>query len=198
MTRSRSLVEGAAMSSENQPIELQVQLSTDDYGRYFAIVGKRQSNLADFSIYVGAFFMAIPVGLAARAMTALETSDPIAIELAGRYSLFAFFAGLITLGLALSIMRRRAIAATLSATPNAFHSKTVVLDENAVAITGKLSQVSWAWPAISGVTAARDLVLLWIGPQNAVVIPDRAFASPEARDNAVAFARARIAQAQST
>jgi len=188
---------GAVMSSQNQPIELQVQLSADDYGRYFSVVEKRQSNWTDFSIYVGAFFVAIPVALAARAMTALETSDPVAIELAGRYCLFAFFAGLLTLGLALSIMRRRAVAATLSATPNAFHLKMVVLDENAVAITGKLSQVSWTWPAISRVTAERGLVLLWIGPKNAVVIPDRAFASPEARDKAIAFARANIARAQS-
>jgi hypothetical protein len=185
------------VSSQEQPIQLQVQLNRDDYVRYFAIVEKRQSNWTDFSIYVGTFFMAIPVALAARAIAALETSDPIAIELAGRCSLLAFFAGLITLGLALSIMRRRAVAATLSATPNAFHLKTVVLDENAVAITGKLSQVSWTWPAISRVTAERGLVLLWIGPQNAVVIPDRAFASPEARDNAVAFARASFARAQS-
>jgi YcxB-like protein len=189
------LAGGAAVSSQNQPIELQVQLSADDYSRYFAAVGKRQSTWIDFSIYAGAFFVAIPVALAARAVAALETSNPVAIELAGRCSLFAFFAGLITLGLALSIMRRRAIAATLSGTPNAFDSKTVVLDENAVAITGKLSQVRWTWPAISRVTAERDLVLLWIGPQNAVVIPDRAFANTEARDSAIAFAHSMIHQA---
>jgi len=185
------------VSSQSRPIELQVQLSADDYRRYFALVGKRQSNWIDLSIYAGAFFAAIPVALAARALAALETSSPIAIELAGRFSLFAFFAGLIILGLAFSIMRRRAIAATLSATPNAFDLKTVVLDENAVAITGKLSQARWSWPAISRVTAERGLVLLWIGSQSAVVIPDRAFASAEARNDAVAFARARIAQAQS-
>jgi hypothetical protein len=40
-------------------------------------------------------------------------------------------------------------------------------------------------------------VLFWIGSQNAVIIPDRAFASIEARDDLIAFARARLAEAQS-
>jgi hypothetical protein len=42
------------------------------------------------------------------------------------------------------------------------------------------------------------VVLLWIGSQNATIIPDRAFASPEAREDAIALARARINLAQST
>jgi hypothetical protein len=37
-----------------------------------------------------------------------------------------------------------------------------------------------------------------IGSQNAVAIPDRAFADTGTRDNAIAFARVGIAQAQSS
>jgi hypothetical protein len=95
------------------------------------------------------------------------------------------------------LVRRRAMAGTLSSTPNAFDSKTVTLDENEVSITGKLSQARWTWPAITRVTAEQGLVLFWIGSQTAVIVPDLAFASLEARNDAIAFARARIARAQS-
>jgi hypothetical protein len=183
--------------SDVQQIQLQIQLNSDDYARYFAVVGKRQSTWPDFAIYTGAFFLAIPAALAAKALAALETHSPVAIGLAGRFSLFAFFTGFFTLTLATWIVRRRAIARALSAVPNAYDAKTVVLDENAVAVTGKLSQAKWTWPAISRVTAEQGLVLFWIGSQNAVVIPDRAFSDSDARNNTIAFASARIAQAQS-
>jgi hypothetical protein len=182
----------------SQPIQLQVQLGPEDYARYFAIVGKQQSTWTNLAIYAGAFFMAIPAALAGKALAALETNSPVAIDLVGRFSLFAFFGGIVTLTLAMWLVRRRAIAGALSAVPNAFDAKTVVLDENGVSITGKLSQARWTWPAISSVTAEQGLVLLWIGSQNATIISDRAFASPAARDDAIAFARARINQVQST
>jgi hypothetical protein len=183
--------------SDVHQIQLQVQLNFDDYARYSAIVGKHQSTWPDLAIYTGAFFLAIPAALAARALAALETASPVAIGLAGRFSLIAFFAGLFTFTLATWIVRRRAIARALSAVPNALDSKTVVLDENAVAITGKLSQAKRTWPSITRVTAEQGLVLLWIGSQNAVIIPDRAFSNSDARNNTIAFASASIARAQS-
>src|SRR5262245_7624355 len=60
----------------------------------------------------------------------------VAIDLVGRFSLFAFFAGILTLTLAMWLIHRRAVAETLSSTPNAFESTTVVLDENEVSIIG--------------------------------------------------------------
>src|SRR5690348_6569921 len=86
--RRRQRSQGTTVSPQDQRIELQAQLSQEDYAKYFAVVGKRQSDSVNFAIYVGAFFLAIPVALAARAMAALETSSPIAIEIAGRFSLF--------------------------------------------------------------------------------------------------------------
>lgn len=184
------------MSSQHQPIQLQVQLSQDDYAKYFAVVGKRQSDQINLAIYVGAFFLAIPVALVSRAMAAFETSSPTTIEIAGRFSLFAFVAGLLTFVLALWIIRRRWIANTVSAIPNAYESKTVTLDDSEIAITGKLSKTAWTWPAITHVSDEQGLVLFWIGPQNAVAIPDRAFADAAAKASAFAFARDRIARTE--
>jgi len=174
---------------------IQVQLGADDYSRYFSVVGKRQSTWANVSIYVAAFCMAIPVAFAARALADIETGNPQAIELAGLVGLLAFFAGIISLAVAASLIRRRTMTGMLAATPHAFDVKTVTLDETGVSIEGKLSQVTWSWPAITRLSVEQGLVLLWIGAQNAVVIPERAFADAGARDGAVAFVRAKLTQA---
>jgi len=178
------------------PFTLHVQFSADDYRRYFAIVGKRQSNWVNFIVFVAAAFSAVAVAFAFRALAARETADSVAIELAGRYSLFAYAAGVFAILLFASFMRRRAITSSLASTPNAFDPKTVVLDDDAVSVSGTLSNVRYTWPAFSQLTASRGLLCLWIGPQSAVVIPERAFTSDEARKSAIAFAQARIVAAK--
>lgn len=179
-----------------QRIELQFSLNASDVARYLEVAGRHRATWIDYAIFVGALAMAVPVALAARAAAAIEIDDPATIELAGRFSLFAFVAGFVLFGVALWIARRRAIAGIMSTTPNVSETKTVLLDENAVVLAGKLVESRWTWPAITRVQVEEGLVLLWAGSQNPVVIPDRAFASPQARDAAVAFAGARIAEAQ--
>lgn len=185
------------MASDAQPIRLAVQLNADDYARYMAILEKRQSTTTNRAILTGAVFIAIPVAFAARAVAALEVADPVAVELAGSLGLCGFLAGFFTFRLAFWIIRRRTIRAMPSSIPNAHDEKTVTLDERAITVTGKLSQASWCWPAISSVTAEQGLVLFWIGSLNAMIIPDRTFPNANARTDAISFAEARIAQAKS-
>jgi hypothetical protein len=170
------------------PFTLNVQFGADDYRRYFAVVGRRQqSSWLTFSIFVGALFSAILVGFAFRSLASLETSDRVAIEIAGRYSLFAYAVGVyVFLGLAL-FMRRRSLFNAVASTPHAFDPKTIVLDDDAVSITGILSNTRYTWRAFSQVTVARGLLFLWIGSQTAVVIPEHAFATDEIRKSAIAF-----------
>lgn len=185
------------MASDVQPIRLAVQLNAGDYAQYMAIFQKRQSSTADSAIFTGALLIAIPVSFAARGVAALEAADPVAVELAGVSGLFGCLTGFLTLGLALWIARRRSMRAMPSRIPNAYEEKTVTLDERSITVTGKLSQASLSWPAISSVTAQQGLVLFWIGSLNAVIVPDRAFPNADARATAIAFAEARIAQAKS-
>ena len=173
-----------------------MQLRADDYRRYFAIVGKRQSNWSNFTIFVITLFAAILVALAFRALASLETTDPATIELVGRYSLFAYAIGVLAFLLVGSIIRRRSIAITLATTPYAFDSKTIALDSESVSITGTLSEVRWTWPAITQLTVTKGLLCLWIGSQNAVIIPDRAFATEDARKSVIAFIEGKIAVAK--
>ena len=173
-----------------------MQFSVDDYRRYFAIVGKRQSNCVNFIVFVAAAFSAVAVAFVFRALAARETADAVAIELAARYSLFAYAAGVFAILVLAALLRRRGISSSLASTPNAFEPKTIVLDDDAVSIAGALSNVRYTWPAFSQLTASRGLLCLWIGPQSAVVIPERAFTSDEARKSAIAFAQARIVAAK--
>lgn len=138
-------------------------------------------------------FAAILVALAFRALASFETSDPAAIELVGRYSLFAYAVGVLALLLVSSIIRRRGIASMLAGTPNAFEPKTIVIADDSVSIIGKLSQVTYSWPAIAQLTVARELMCLWIGSQSAVIIPERTFDTAEARKRAIVFIEAKIA-----
>jgi hypothetical protein len=186
----------ASSDHPTAPFTLTVQLNSDDYGRYFALVGKRQSSWSNFIIFLVAAFSAILVALASRALASLETTDSAAIELVGRFSLFAYAVGVLALLLLSAIIRRRGIAAMLAGTPNAFEPKTVVIADDSVAISGQLSQVTYTWPAIGQLTVARELLCLWIGTQSAIVIPARAFATDETRRSAIVFIEEKIAAAK--
>jgi hypothetical protein len=95
-----------------------------------------------------------------------------------------------------SIIRRRSLGALLADTPHAFDPRTVVFDDEAVSITGKLSQVRWTWPAVTHLTVTKSLLCLWMGSQNAVLIPDRSFATEKIRKSVIAFIEGKIAAAK--
>jgi hypothetical protein len=174
------------------PFTLNVQLTAQDYAQYFALANKRQSTWANALVFLIAFSAAILVALSFRFLASLETSYPAAIELTGRYSLFAYLVGVFAMLLASWIMRRRSIASALSGTPNAFAPKTVVIDADTVSMSGELSEVRWSWPSFTQFTVARGLLCLWIGSQSAVIIPERAFASVDTRNSAIAFIKSKL------
>ena len=173
-----------------------MQLSADDYHRYYAIIGKRQSSWSNIFMFAAALFAATAVAFAFRALASLETTDRVAIEIVGRYSLFAYAVGVFAIVLLASVQRRRSISSTLASTPHAFDAKTVVLDDDAVSIAGTLSNVRYTWPAFTQLTVTRQRLCLWIGAQSAVLVPVRAFASDEERRSAIAFIERKIAGAR--
>jgi hypothetical protein len=175
------------------PFILDVQLSADDYRRFFAILGNRLSTRLNTLMFAVAFFAAIAIAFLFRALASLETSNSAAIELVGRYSLFVYLVGVVAILLLESVMRRRTLRSTLASTPYAFDPKTVVIAANAVSITGMLSEVRWTWPAISQHTMTRGLLCLWIGSQTAVIIPERTFPTEETKKSAIAFIAEKIA-----
>jgi hypothetical protein len=175
---------------------LNVQLSADDYHRYYAIIGKRQSSWSNSLMFAAAPFAAIAIAFAFRALASLETTDRAVIEIVGRYSLFAYAVGVFAILLLASIQRRRSISSTLASTPHAFDPKTIVVDDEAVSITGTLSNVRYTWPAFTEFTVAKGLLCLWIGPQSAGIIPERAFATDEERKSAIVFVESKITAAK--
>jgi len=79
-------------------------------------------------------------------------------------------------------------------TPNAFESKTAVLDRTGVTLTGQMAQAMWRWAAMSRFTSEKELLLIWIGQSATVVIPRRSFGSDSGWDAAKAFIRARLSE----
>jgi len=179
-------------SSSSPPFVLQVELNADDYRQYFALIGKRQSTWSNSVVYLIAIFAAVPVALLFRLLASLEIGNRDAIELVGLCSLIAYVAGLIALNIAGWIIRRRSIADSLAGTPNAFAPKTVVIDADAVSISGALSDVRWTWAAFTHFTVTQGLLCLWIGPQGGVIIAARAFPSDDARRSAIAFIQGKL------
>jgi hypothetical protein len=180
------------------PFTLNVKLTAQDYAQYFALAAKRQTTRSHSIIFLVVIFATIVVGLASHALATLETTDRVAIEIAGRYSLFAYAAGVLAMLLASVIVSRRGRANLVTSTPHALDAKTVVIDAEAVSMTGAFSQIRWTWPSFTQFTAARGLLCLWIGSQSAVIIPARAFASDEARKSAIAFIESKLSMAAST
>ena len=181
------------MSSEGQSFRLQLRLGRDDYHRFFSVAARRQSTWKVHAIYLTAFALALPVAFLARAFAANETGNPVDVELAGLVGLLAYSAGLIAFLTAYWLQRSLAVAASFAHTPGAFDDISMVLDDQGLLTESPLSRVHRSWPAFTAVTAENGLVLLWIGPQFAILIPDRAFASGGEREALLAFARARVA-----
>jgi hypothetical protein len=178
-------------------ITLQSAMTQDDYNSYFAIVRRREGNWTSTMLYAGTFFMAIPVALAFRSIGQHLAIVPSDADLIGKCSLFAFLLGAITMVVAGAIGRRLATRNFIQGTLNAYEQKTIVLDAAGVTVTGLVSQANWRWAAISQLMLARGLILIVIGGGTAFAIPERCFASPAARDAAIAFIRARLSEAHS-
>jgi hypothetical protein len=175
-------------------IALQVTMTRDDYASYFAIADRRNSGGSNLAWYAAAFFAAVPVAFFFESLGRGLVAASADAALIGKFSLFAFLFGALTMQLSVLIMRRLAVRRYVAGTLNAFEPKQVAFDTIGVTMTGGISEAHWRWAAISGLTAQRGLLVLWIG-SFAVIVPDRSFASAAARDAAIAFIRARRSDA---
>jgi hypothetical protein len=177
-------------------ITLQVTLTRDDYARYVAIANRRNASWSNVAWYAGALFAAVPLALFFESLGRGLAAASADAALIGKFSLFAFLFGGLTMQLLVLILRRLAMRRYVAVTLNPLEPKQVVFDTIGVTMTGGISEYRWRWAAISGLTAQRDLLVLWIG-SFAVIVPGRSFDSAAARDAAIAFIRARKSDAAS-
>jgi len=178
-------------------IAVTFSMRADDYARYFAVVNRHQPRRGNFIAFLAAFVAAIPVALAFRAIGTYLSGATATGDLVGRASLFAFLLGGCAMLVAGYVVRRIAMNRYLAGTLNVFEAKTAVFDATGVTLTGKISEARWRWAAFSRFTCENDLLLLWIGSSSAVTIPGSIFENQRASEAAVAFVRARLAEATS-
>jgi hypothetical protein len=177
-------------------IVITYNLTADDYARYAAAVERRSRSWTTFNISVAACFCAIPVALLFRSLAAQSLDGPEAIEMAGRFSLYAFALGVIATIAAgyfiQHIERKRYYKATMSQR----EPRTAVIDRSGISVSVNGSEWKAKWAALQRCTRERGLLLIWFGLSSAVSIPCHSFESPEACDKALAFIRARLAEAK--
>jgi|SRR5450631_756603 hypothetical protein len=146
--------------------------------------------------YAGALFAALPLAFFFESLGRGLAAASADAALIGKFSLFAFLFGGLTMQLAVLIIGRLALRRYVAVTLNPLEPKQVVFDTIGVTMTGRIYAYRWRWAAISGLTAQRGLLVLWIG-SFAVIVPGRSFDSAAARDAAIAFIRARQSDAAS-
>ena len=172
-------------------------VTADDYARYAASVERRRSSWTNVNIFVATFFCAIPVALWFHALAAQSLDDSEAIEIAGRFSLYAFALGVIATIIAGYIIRhieRKKYYKTAVAGGR----RTAVIDRSGIAVSADGSQWKAPWAAFQRCTRERGLLLVWHSAWSAVSIPLPSFESKDACDKAFAFIGARLAEARAT
>jgi len=113
-------------------IEVTFAMTADDYARYFAARGRQESGWTNVLTYALGLFSAIPVALMFRSVGARPSGGPAAGDLIGQFSLASFLLGTVAMVVAGYFVCHVAIKKYLAGTPNAFESKTAVLDRTGV------------------------------------------------------------------
>ena len=177
-------------------IAVTYSLTTSDYDLYAAAVERRRRSWTAFSISVAALFCAIPVALLFRTLAAQRSHDIEMIDMVGRSSLFSFGLAILSISISASIRSRLLRRKHYKQLDSELDSRTVVLDKGGITVTGRLSQSTWQWCAVTGVTNKRDLFLLWVSQWSAIPIPGRCLSDDGARKAADAFVRAQVSEAR--
>jgi hypothetical protein len=179
-----------------EPIMVSYALTAGDYAQYAAAVSWRNRGWSSFYIFVAVVFLAIPVALFFRSVAAQSLDDSEAVELAGRFSLYAYETGLAVAIIWGCVARWAQRKRYFEATPGRREFTTAVMDRLAITITVPGIEAKWQWMAVEGCTFERGLQLVWIGPSQAATIPSRSFESRDSCLKVLAFIRARLVEAK--
>ena len=170
-------------------------LSPNDYANYAEAIARRPRSWSEFYAWLVVVFSAIPAALLCRWLATRWLDHADAVELIGRFSLLAYALGIIAYRIAVEVMTHRArtrYAKTIDA------PRTVEINGGGVTSSSEAAQCKWQWAAFNRCTFQRGFVLIWIGDASAVPIPARCFDGEAARGAALAFIRARMAEARAS
>lgn len=181
---------------DSDRIAVTFTLTADDYARYSSAVGRRRRSWTPSVILGAVLFCAIPVALLFRFLAAHRFDDAAAIETVGLDCLLAFALGFFAAMIGLSIIERMRNRSYFAEVVDPGDARTVALERTGLTLTGKTSESRLQWGTVKRCTRERDLILLWIAPLAAVVIPCRSVGDARACDRVQAFIHARLAEAK--
>jgi len=168
-------------------------MTVDDYERYALAVDRRSRTWSAFYISIAPLSAAIPVALLFRWLASQRLDDPDAIDIVGEYSLLSFGLAIIATWIGLSLNRR--IARNRYFTPDPPEPRTAEFDHSGVTVVSKGIRAIYEWTMVPRCTFEQSLLLIWISQSAAVAIPSRCFGSEAACKAALAYVRARLAEA---
>jgi hypothetical protein len=116
--------------------------------------------------------------------------------MAGEYSLYAYCIAIIVTWIGTSLLTwivRRKHFRTEVVAPK---PRTTEIDQAGVTLSSDGARVTYDWAVVTRLTVKQNLALMWVAPAMAVVIPTRCFGDEAASAAALAFIRARIAEAK--
>jgi hypothetical protein len=174
-------------------IAVTFDMTVDEYERYALAVDRRSRSWLTFNISIAPLFAAIPAALLFRWLASQRLDDPEAIDIVGEYSLLSFGLAIIATWIGLSVNRR--IARNRYFTPDPPEPRTAELDHAGVTVASKGIRAIYAWTTVPRCTFEQSLLLIWISQSAAVAIPSRCFGGEAACKAALAFVRARLAEA---
>jgi hypothetical protein len=177
-------------------ISVKTDFTADEYARYAAAIDRANRSWTSVYVFAAVLFSGIPVALLLRSIAAQRLGDSDALEMLGDYSLYAFGIAIFINWIGTSVHRwivRRRYFRTEVNTPE---PRTTELDHNGVTVNGDGARVTYDWAVVSRWTVKQKLLLMWVAPAVAVVIPTRCFGDEAASAAALAFIQARITEAK--
>ena len=181
-----------------EPIAVTFELTVDEYERYALAVDRRGRSWLTFYISITPLFAAIPVALLFRWLASQHLDDSDAIEIVGEYSLLSFGLAIIATWIGLSVNRRIVRNRYFKTTTAPLGPRTAELDRTGLTLISKGVRAIYEWTMVPRCTFEQKLLLIWISQSSAVAIPSRCFGSDAACKSALAFVRARLAEARAT
>lgn len=155
---------------------------------------KRQVGMAHRGAGVWIMALAVPasfvVGLFAFDWLAFDGNAPAAcfIGVAAAY-LIGIYSMVVVMRVNVSRTKQR----ILQLTPQVWEQRTIELTDDGVRQVMDSASSLFFWKAISAVERHGEILFMWVSPVNAIVVPDRAFASMRDAESFEASVRARLA-----
>jgi hypothetical protein len=170
-----------------------VELTPEDYRHLFVLMEQRQAQRTRIKyIYLFIALGAVPIALVLGILSRVMTPENNGWEV-GALCALAFLIGMQAMLEAFRVVHARALRQSTSDAARTMNQASIRLDADGVKTGNDLNWTEWRWRAVSAVSVEDGSLMLWIGSQYGLRIPERAFGSVDEREAVLSYARSHAA-----